>query len=183
MTPVASRSTTPIANTETFDPARPSVNPGDSILLPISKVPSYLDAVIKALALHIEARTSFLTLRILFTLPTHQRFRGGETDKDFLARFWLPDMPKYNYIALRFVAKDAYEKAASLRIAPTPNVVTRVFMLFCGVAVGDLGLWEAASARADGADGAFWADVVGVDAVRAADSKLFRALEWGGMEV
>ena len=56
-------------------------------------------------------------------------------------------------------------------------------MLFRGVAVGDLGLWEAASARADGADGAFWADVVGVDAVRTADSKLFRALEWGGMEV
>ena len=43
LTPVASRPTTPIANTETFDPAHPSVNPGDSVLLPISKVPSYLD--------------------------------------------------------------------------------------------------------------------------------------------
>jgi len=62
-TPVASRSTTPIANTETFDPAHPSVKPGDSVLLPINMVPGYLNAVLKALALHIEARTSFITLR------------------------------------------------------------------------------------------------------------------------
>ena len=66
VTPVASRSSTPIANTEIFDPARPSLNLGDSVLLPISKVPGYLDAVLKALALHTEARTSFITLRILF---------------------------------------------------------------------------------------------------------------------
>jgi hypothetical protein len=55
-----------MADSETFDPARPSVNPGDSVLLPMSKVPGYLDAALKALALHTEARTSFITLRILF---------------------------------------------------------------------------------------------------------------------
>jgi hypothetical protein len=95
-------------------------------------------------------------------------------------------MLKYEYIALRFIAQDAYERAAELRIVPAPDVVTRVFMLFRGVAVGDLGLWEAASARAagTGADGpSLWADVVGVDSARAADSRLFRVLEWGGMEV
>ena len=73
-----------------------------------------------------------------------------------------------------------------MRIVPTPDVVTRVFMLFRGVAVDDLGLWEAASARAasGSSDGtAFWANVVGVNAARAADSDLFRVLEWGGMEV
>ena len=70
VTPVASRSTTPIANVEIFDPARPSVDPVDSALLPISKVPSYLDSVLKTLALHTEARTSFITLRILsFSTP------------------------------------------------------------------------------------------------------------------
>ena len=70
VTPVASRSATPIANLETFDPARPSVDPVDSALLPISKVPSYLDSVLKTLALHTEARTSFITLRILsFSTP------------------------------------------------------------------------------------------------------------------
>jgi len=161
VTPAVSRATTPIANTETFDPARPSVNPGDSVLLPMDKVPGYLDVALKALALHTEARTSFIT-------------------------FWLPDMLKYEYIALRFVAQDAYEQAAPMRIAPAPDVVSRVFMLFRGVSVGDLGLWEAASARATatGGDGAtFWVDVVGVDAARAADSGLFRVLEWGGMEV
>jgi hypothetical protein len=103
-----------------------------------------------------------------------------------LHRYWLPDLLKHEYVALRFIAQDAYERAASLRIAPAPDVVTRVFMLFRGVAEGDLGLWEAASARvADTAgDGSrYWADVVGVDASRAADSGIFRVLEWGGMEV
>ncbi|KAI9442947.1 hypothetical protein H4582DRAFT_1921460 [Lactarius indigo] len=161
VTPSVSRATSPIADIDTFDPARPSVNPGSSVLLPTSKVPGYLDVVLKALALHTEARTSFIT-------------------------YWLPDILKHDYIALRFVAQDAYERAAPMRITPAPDIVTRVFMLFRGVPVGDLGLWEAASARAagTGADGAgFWADVVGVDAARAADSGLFRVLEWGGMEV
>ncbi|KAH8986043.1 hypothetical protein EDB86DRAFT_3105465 [Lactarius hatsudake] len=158
VTPGTSRATTPISDILTFDPARPSVKPGDSVLLPTSKVPGYLDVALKALALHTEARTSFIT-------------------------YWLPDMLKHEYVALRFVAQDAYEQAAPMRIAPAPDVVTRVFMLFRGVSVGELGLWEAASARAH-ADGArLWADVVGVDAARAADSGLFRVLEWGGMEV
>jgi hypothetical protein len=92
-------------------------------------------------------------------------------------------MLKHEYIALRFIAQDAYEQAAELCITPVPDVVTRVFMLFRGVAVGDLGLWEAASARAADNEPTFWADVVGVDAARVADSRLFRVLEWGGMEV
>ncbi|KAH9060146.1 hypothetical protein EDB87DRAFT_634524 [Lactarius vividus] len=158
VTPEMSRSTTPIADVNTFDPARPSVNPGDSVLLPTSKVPDYLDVALKALALHTEARTSFIT-------------------------YWLPDMLKHEYVALRFVAQDAYEQAAPMRIVPAPDVVTRVFMLFSGVLVGDLGRWEAASARAHSDGARFWADVVGVDATRAADSGLFRVLEWGGMEV
>ncbi|KAH9018122.1 hypothetical protein EDB84DRAFT_1520100 [Lactarius hengduanensis] len=161
MTPGASRATTPIVDIDAFDPARPSVNPGESVLLPTSKVPGYLDVALKALALHTEARTSFIT-------------------------YWLPDMLKHEYVALRFVAQDAYERTAPMRIAPAPDVVTRVFMLFRGVPVGDLGLWEAARARAagTGTDGArSWPDVVGVDTIRAADSGLFRVLEWGGMEV
>ena len=99
-----------------------------------------------------------------------------------LSRSWLPDMLKNEYIALRFVAQDTYEQAAQLRIAPVPDVVTRVFMLFRGVPVGDLRLWDEASARAAVADGAFWADV-GINDVRAVDSRLFRVLEWGGMGV
>ena len=63
-----------MADSETFDPACPSVNPGDSVLLPISKVPAYLDVALKALTLHTEARTSFITLRILL-------FPRGNTQK------------------------------------------------------------------------------------------------------
>ncbi len=93
-------------------------------------------------------------------------------------------MLRHEHIALRFIAQESYEKAAALRIAPAPDVVTRVFMLFRGVAAADLGLWEQASARATEADGAtFWEGVVGVDSARAVDRGLFRVLEWGGMEV
>jgi hypothetical protein len=91
---------------------------------------------------------------------------------------------KHNHIALRFVTQESCEKVAAMRITPTPDIVTRVFMLFHGVAAGDLSRWEPARVRAEEADGAtFWADVVGVNATRAADCGLFRVLEWGGMEV
>ena len=71
-----------------------------------------------------------------------------------------------------------------MRVSPAPDVVTRVFMLFRGVAADDLGLWEQAAARAIAEDGpTFWAQVVGVDLVRASDRGLFRVLEWGGMEI
>jgi hypothetical protein len=159
VTPDASRATTPVEDIETFDPSRPSLSPGDSILLPIGKIPSYLDAALKALTLHTEARTSFIT-------------------------YWLPSLLKHEYIALRFISQSSYEKAARMRISPTPDVVTRVFMLFRGVRPDDVALWAPAAARAAAEDGAtFWPNVVGVDSVRASDLMLFRILEWGGMEV
>lgn len=63
-----------------------------------------------------------------------------------------------------------------MRISPAPDVVTRAFMLFRGVAPGDLGLREQAAARATSEDGGamFWPRIVGVDLARAA---------WSGMEV
>jgi len=148
-----------VEDIETFDPSRPSVSPEDSILLPIGEVPGYLDATLKALALHTEARTSFIT-------------------------YWLPDLLKHQYVALRFLAQASYEKAAQMRVSPAPDVVTRVFMLFRGVDPRDLGHWTQAAARATTEDGAtLWARVVGVDAVRGSDRGLFRVLEWGGMEI
>ena len=68
VTPDSSRATTPVEDIETFDPSRPSLSPGNSILLPIGKIPSYLDAALKALTLHTEARTSFITY-VSFLLP------------------------------------------------------------------------------------------------------------------
>ena len=103
---------------------------------------------------------------------------------DGSCRYWLPSLLKHEYIALRFIAQSSYEKAARMRISPTPDVVNRVFMLFRGVRPDDVGLWAPAAARAAADDGAtFWSNIVGVDAVRASDRNLFRVLEWGGMEV
>lgn len=44
-----------------FDPQTSDVKPKDSVLLPIDAIPAYLDRALKALDLHIEARTSFIT--------------------------------------------------------------------------------------------------------------------------
>ena len=59
-----------ILNTKTFYPACLSVSPGDSVLLPMSKVPSYLDVALKALTLHTEACTLFIKLRIYLLLSS-----------------------------------------------------------------------------------------------------------------
>jgi hypothetical protein len=111
-----------------------------------------------------------------------KRRRLGDT-----LRYWLPDLLKHEYVALRFLAQESYERAAPMRVSPTPDIVTRVFMLFRGVAAADVELWQSASALAPtvaAPDGAMsWAHVVGVDAERASDRALFRVLEWGGMEV
>jgi hypothetical protein len=100
---------------------------------------------------------------------------------------------KHEHIALRFLPQSAYERAARLDAVPSPDVVTRVFMLFKGVTEDELPLWEKAQIRAQiaGAAGpgrrrravSWWTDVVGVDVERALDVGLYRVLEWGGMEV
>lgn len=101
-------------------------------------------------------------------------------------RYWLPSFLKHTHVALRFLPQSAYEHAAPLDIVPAPAVVTRVFMLFKGVPEDSLADWpHARSLFASGERGSFerWADVVGVDLGRALDERLFRVLEWGGMEV
>ena len=167
------------------------MSPGDSILLPVGRVPGYLDAALKALALHTEARTSFITyISSTSYPPTSNLIRRisfffvpvGFGWTSF--RYWLPDLLKHEYVALRFLSQASYEQAAQMRVSPAPDVVTRVFMLFRGVAADDLELWEQAAARASAEDGTtFWTRVVGVDMARASDRGLFRVLEWGGMEV
>ena len=65
-------------------------------------------------------------------------------------------------------------------IIPKPHVVTRVFMLFKGVV--EVAEWSNAAARAS-KDVSWWQTLVGVDLDRALDPRLYRVLEWGGMEV
>ncbi|KAG1789954.1 uncharacterized protein HD556DRAFT_753610 [Suillus plorans] len=93
---------------DTFNPISISLDDMDSIVISADKVTVYLDKSLKVLGLHTEARTSFIT-------------------------YWLPNILKHEYIALRFVPQAAYERAASLCISPQPNVVTRICMLFKGI--------------------------------------------------
>lgn len=44
-----------------FDPCAADVNSENSVLLSIDCIPAYLDDVLKALSVHTDARTSFIT--------------------------------------------------------------------------------------------------------------------------
>ncbi|CUA67942.1 Polyubiquitin-C [Rhizoctonia solani] len=140
-----------------FDPASPLLLPSHSALLPFNKVTGYIDDALLALGLHTEARTSFIT-------------------------YWLPDLSKHAFIALRFLPQHEYENAAPLDVSPAPQVVTRVFMLFRGVDESQVELWNEAAEMAQ-RDVVVWRDVVGVDIAQVRDKLLFRVVEWGGMEV
>lgn len=95
----------------------------------------------------------------------------------------MPSIVRYDYVALRFLPQDQFERSAPLDIIPKPDVVTRVFMLFQGVNCSDLGNWEEARQRAQ-QDAFDWRTVVGVESSsRQIDPSLFRVLEWGGMEI
>lgn len=61
---------------------------------------------------------------------------------------------------------------------PKPDVVTRIFMTFKGVEVGEK-VWTLGGKGIEEVD---WREVVGVT-MDADDGSKFRVLEWGGMEV
>ena len=146
------------SDSEYFDPAYPVLDcdTPTAVLLPFAELLSYLDATLKRLSLHTVARNDFIT-------------------------YWLPELSKEPFVALRFLPQPAYERTASLEVTPKPDVVTRVFMLFRGVSAEDAdhSMWSAARARVGEVD---WAKVVGVEP-GAGDESRFRVLEWGAMEV
>ncbi|KAJ2912266.1 hypothetical protein MD484_g8146, partial [Candolleomyces efflorescens] len=145
---------------EVFVPNRPTLNSANSVLLEVEKITPYLDASLKALGLHVEARTSFITH--VFHSHVHSR--------------------RHNYVALRFLPQSAYERAAPLHFEPAPDVVARIIMLFKGVDETELRLWEEARERKE-VSVEFWKDVVGADVEKLQDASLFRVIEWGGMEI
>jgi hypothetical protein len=69
-------------------------------------------------------------------------------------RFWLPSFFLHKHIALRFLPQSMYSHAAPLSMDPQPDVVTRIFMLFTGVADEDRPKWPSADLRAN-EDGAW----------------------------
>ncbi|KAG8813201.1 hypothetical protein FRC17_001635, partial [Serendipita sp. 399] len=66
MTPPSSRPATPAhvdrsPSVAAFDPTRPELTPENSVIVDMKKIPTYLDTTLRALGLHTEARTSFIT--------------------------------------------------------------------------------------------------------------------------
>ncbi|QRV96151.1 polyubiquitin-C [Ceratobasidium sp. AG-Ba] len=159
ISPAGSRACTPTipGNAKTFDPARYQISSSDAVLLPFDKITSYIDDALLSLGLHTEARTSFIT-------------------------YWLPSLQRHSFIALCFLPQSQYEAAAPMKIEPAPDVVSRVFMVFKGVEKSQLGAWSEAHTRAS-MNPSMWTDIVGIKLDMAKDEKLFRVLEWGGMEI
>ncbi|QRV96134.1 ubiquitin family protein [Ceratobasidium sp. AG-Ba] len=154
LSPTVSRPGSPVQDAiEAFDPSRPIIAPTNSVVLPLDQVTGYIDDVLLSLGLHTEARCSFIT-------------------------YWLPDLQRHKHIALRFLPQNQYESAAPMRVTPSPDVTTRVFMLFRGIEESNLDLWGGA-VKGVGE----WKDIVGVNVQKATDTNIFRVLEWGGMEV
>ncbi|KAK0200645.1 hypothetical protein DFS33DRAFT_1456844 [Desarmillaria ectypa] len=140
-----------------FNPSLRQITNDNSVVLHTPKVAAYLDKALTALDLHIEARTSFIT-------------------------FWLPSIQKHDYVALHFLPQSSYQYAAPLEIDPEQDVVIRIFMLFKRVCKDDLEDWEGALSWAS-EHVEFWQSVVSMDCDGMKDEKLFRVLEWGGIEV
>ncbi len=145
------------------------------MVIPIAEVPVYLDAALKALTLHTEARTSFITFVHTFCFVEYALTH-------IIHSYWLPFLLRHAHVALRFLPQEAYEESAPMSIEPKPDVVTRVFMIFHGISESDE-KWAEARTRASQDVQGVWRDAVGIDAGRALDASLFRVLEWGGMEV
>jgi hypothetical protein len=116
---------------------------------------SHLDKALTALSLHISARTDFITYWLPFFVRIHER---GQQ------------------IAFRFLEQAAYEQAAKLEVEPKPDVVIRVFLLFKGVKGEDSEGWRKVEEVEEVKE-------VGVEQEKFGDEKLFRVLEWVGMEV
>ncbi|KAG8906502.1 hypothetical protein FRC01_007994 [Tulasnella sp. 417] len=163
--PPTSRSPSPLPDTKPkilspsagFIPGTTRCSPHDSVVLPVQRVPPYLEKALLALGFHTEARTSFIT-------------------------YWLPSFLKHEHLALRFVPQVDFEASAPLNIEPKPDVVIRVFMLFEGLPADRLVEWKEAVERSS-IDVNMWKEIVGVEEARQGGSNLFRVLEWGGMEV
>jgi hypothetical protein len=141
-----------------FNPAAPSLTPENAALLQFDAFLVHLDTALATLGLHVSARNDFVTYWLPAFVRLHERGRR---------------------IAFRFLQKADYERAAMLDVTPRPDVVTRVFLLFGGVAPDAGAEWAAAAHKASDVD---WKNIVGVTDA-AFDEKKFRVLEWGGMEV
>lgn len=138
-----------------FDPRAPVVEAWNSVLLPLSDLLPYLETALRKLHLTDTAATDFI-----------QYWLGNWNDLDRAGK----------RIAVRFLPQQQLEAVAKLSITPSPDVVTRIFMLFKGVAADQWGAWKKNDTVPD------WPLVVGVKS-EASDVSKYRVLEWGGSKL
>lgn len=148
-------STLPRAADERFDPRGSTMSPANSILLSYDRLLPYLEVALRHLSLSDTAATDMM-------------------------QYWVPSFTalheKGQRIAMRFVPQSELEAVAALNIAPQPDVITRIFLLFKGIASDDWEKWD------DMGEAALsWPSIVGLRH-QAFDESNYRVLEWGGSE-
>ncbi|BGP04026.1 Proteophosphoglycan 5 [Rhodotorula toruloides ATCC 204091] len=79
-------------------------------------------------------------------------------------------------LAFRILPQDEYAELSSFVVQPTPDVTTRIFLLYKAIDKDEVKDWT----HADEID---WVEEVDVDVAAARDESLFRVFEWGSLEV
>ncbi|KAG8786181.1 hypothetical protein FRB91_001832 [Serendipita sp. 411] len=188
ITSPSSHSATPINSDrgpvfESLDPNSLTVDPENSVLVSMARLPTYLDSTLRALGLHTEARTSFITYAFILYYTNRCILLTWLVD----VRYWLPDMHQYSHIALRFLPQVAYENSAPLNISPQPTGTTRVLMIWKGVRETDAvedGRWKNAIDRFQMMPVVKWKQIFGVSETNLGEyGEGLRVLEWGGLQV
>ncbi|KAK0431587.1 hypothetical protein EV421DRAFT_1720443, partial [Armillaria borealis] len=139
-----------------------------AVVLSRESVAPYLNRVLRTVGLEAEERACFISYGHLFS-------------QEFVH---LTDRPKNNlsslvaksYVALVFVPQALYDRQAPLKIQPTPDVVTRILMLYKGVPATHIGRWRNAVKRAEESVQR-WIDIIDLD-VRRNDETLCRVWQW-----
>ncbi|KAK0232528.1 hypothetical protein IW262DRAFT_678 [Armillaria fumosa] len=122
-----------------------------AVVLPRGSVASYLNRVLRTVGLGAEERAYFISDN-------------------------LHHLVAKSHVALVFVPQPLYDGLAPLKIQPTPDVVTRILMLFKCVPATHIGQWRNAVKRAEESVQR-WVDIIGLD-VRRNDETLCRVWQW-----
>jgi hypothetical protein len=162
--------------TTLLDLPRPSatVEPGNSVAVPIGRVTIYITEVLRALgAPQTEPFARYVPLLAAQTFRLHLTPLGRPSH-------WLPQMEPHKFIALRFLPQSEYEAAAPLSISPSPKAVVRVLMLFKGLDAQAAVQWDSPTPSLSQGS-SIWTTIVGPGTTTIYCP--FYVVELAGMEV
>ncbi|KAG8982143.1 hypothetical protein FRC05_000285 [Tulasnella sp. 425] len=95
---------------------------------------------------------------------------------DFVGRV-CPSIARNRYVAMRLIPAEDYRQLSSLRVAPEPDALMRVLLMYAGIPSTNLGDWPKAAGRAEARDHDAWRDILCHSVPVVKDEGGFTALE------